>query len=325
MRFTLRLLKPKDFHWCASILEDGFERHSELRGKLPELWSGLMAIDALSMIVIVDDDQSDRVAFGAAAIISDECLEMTLASTQPNFALRVLMRELEAKSSHARPFVMRLQDIRALNHPKHGVNLAVLHYSEVLSGYRAEEVRLVRDKALHALLELQRGYALKEFLMEVYGEQDLPFAKAMGLRVRADYPHQAFPAWRRPLLFGMRRDEVAEQWGSPVATLFSYAAPVFFFSITQQRILLRACQNDRDADIASELGIETTTLREHWRAIFAKVEAGQKRFGLSLEHLPDFAVVENRSRAVLVPYLKQHPEELRPADPRNFRVAQESR
>lgn len=318
MGFTLRRLTPKDFQWCAAILEDGFEHHLELRVRLPEIWSGLMAIDALSMIVIVDDHRNERVSFGAAAIISDECVEATLTSDEPNFALRVMMREFETESALTQPFILRLSDIRAVNHPKHGVNLAVLHYSEVLPNYTPEEIRAVRDKALHALLEMQRGYALKEFLMEVYGEQDLPFTKSMGLKLRSDYSQHGFPPSKHPLLVGLRREEVAEYWGAPVATLFSYSAPVFFFTLMQQRVLLRAYDGESDGQISKELGVETTTLRDHWRAIFDRVAAAQERSRFLLRHLPDFSKVENRSRNQLVTYLGQHPEELRPSSAKNF-------
>src|SRR5207237_280542 len=121
-------------------------------------------------------------------------------------------------------------------------------------------------------LELQCGYALKEFVMEFYGEKDMPFALAMGLQIRSDYPHYSrsgnapLAPEKRPYLVGLKNDEVfkAQKWGSPIAMLFGYSAPVCFFSIMQQRILVRACRAQRDPDIALELGVEASTLRDHW-------------------------------------------------------------
>lgn len=169
MGFAVRSLKGKDFQWCADVLEDGFEIRPDLRNKLPQLWSALIVIDALTMIGIIDDTTHERVAFGAAGVLSEECLELALTSPEPNLAVRIFERELQNLDSSrpSRPLIMRLKDIREVNHPKIGVNLAVLHYSEVIPGRTDHEIRTVRDKALHALIETQRGYALKEFVFEL--------------------------------------------------------------------------------------------------------------------------------------------------------------
>src|SRR5262245_17953428 len=126
------------------------------------------------MIVITDDHSSERVAFGAGAILADKCVEEIRLRERPHVTRLVMARERSGQ-----PAILRPDDIRRVNHPRHRVNLSVLHYSEVLAGRSFEEQRVIRDKAVGELLSAQRGYATKEFIYEFYGADDLPFARVM--------------------------------------------------------------------------------------------------------------------------------------------------
>jgi len=147
----------------------------------------------------------------------------------------------------------------------------------------------------------------------------VPFSRTMGADLWNDYrdffangreliPERA----RRPFLVGRTRDEIINAWGSPVGTLFAYLVPRIFFTPMQQRVLLRACRTPTpsDPEIADELGIERSTLRDHWRAIFARSAAANI--------LHDLTEASPALRPALVAYLEQHPEELRPIDKKYF-------
>ena len=324
MGYSSRAATEKDFAWCAGNLEDGFEREPGWQRELPRLWRQLFRDEALSMIVITDDLTSEQVAFGAGAILTDECVETIRLRDRPHMALYVMERE---RCGHRA--ILRPDDIRHVNHPRHRVNLCVLHYSEVLAGRSFEEQRVIRDKAVSELLSAQRGYATKEFIFEFYGTDDLPFARVMGTNVRSDF--SAFyasseepppPPRKHPYLVGLTLDEVGRAWGSPIGMLFGYLEPRLFFTPMQQRVLVRAYRTPTpgDPELSDELTIERSTLRDHWRAIFSRVAAAQADNLVPRGVLPDFSEPSSALRPALLAYLQQHPEELRPLDRKYFDV-----
>jgi len=320
MGFALRPPLRLDLDWCQSIMEDGFERRPALQRQLPRLWRGLLDEDAISMIQIEDQTTGAPVAFGAGVVVSDECAASARTRTAPNLAVSILERELTASR-----WILRPKQVPAVNHPKHGVNLVILHYSEVLPGRALAELQAVRDLAVGELLRTQRGYALREFLMEFYGIEDLPFMNRMGAIVRTDYASyfasgapMPRPS-RRPFLLGLRAQEMEQQWGTPLAMLFSKEHPRIFFTLRQQQVLNRAVRTPTptDPEIARELGLQPP-LRDHWRAMFARVAALQVRGRVPTIGLPHFSDRSADLRAALLTYVNEHPCELRPADERYF-------
>lgn len=321
MGFALRPPLRLDLDWCQSIEEDGFERRPALLSQLPRMWRRLLDEEAISMIQIEDQSTGVPVAFGAGVIVSDECAASARTRTEPNLAVSILERELTAA-----PWILRPKQVPAVNHPRHGVNLVILHYSEVLPERPFAELQAVRDLAVGELLRTQRGYALREFLMEFYGVEDLPFMTRMGAIVRTDYASYFAagaplprPA-RRPFLLGLSDKEMEQQWGAPLAMLFSKEDPRIFFTLRQQQVLNRAVRTPTptDPEIARELGLQPSTLRDHWRAMFARVAALQVRGRVPTIGLPHFSDRSADLRAALLTYVNEHPCELRPADERYF-------
>lgn len=313
MGFSSRVATSADLAWCAGILDDGFERRPALKRELRRLWRRLTMDEALSMVVVVDDRRDELVAFGAGGILADEYANDPATGTQPHLALRLMEAELDGKHALLRP-----DAVRGVNHPVQGVTLCVLHYSEFVPGRAFDEVRAVRELAVAELLLALRGYATKEFVFEFYGLDDVAFTQVMGTRVRTDYSDfyassgtAVPPRDRWPVLVGLRANEAAAAWGSPVGSLFAYLEPRLFFSRKQQEVLLLASRTPTPADpaIAKRLGIGRDALRDRWRTIF-------DRFGDVglLGHVPRGPLL----RPAVVAYLQQHPEELRPVDERHF-------
>ena len=295
MRFSRRLVTVRDLKWCSDILEDGFENRLDLRSRLPELWAGLLSSSALTMIVVQDDAAQRRVAFGAGVIVPDEFVTLARQAHRPHVGVALIEKEARQPGVH----VLRPDQIRKVNHPGHGVNLLILHYSEAVDQYGRDELRLVRDKSLQALVELQAGYAMKEVLFEFYGEDDLPYCHVMGMNLRDTYEQYYLPGSipvppreKRPFLVGLARDEMEAKWGSPVASLFTYARPYFFFTPAQQNVLIRALLGESDAEICDDLCIMNSTIREHWKAIYERVLDVQQNWRRDLKvlkvdgHLP---------------------------------------
>lgn len=260
MGFSVRPAVRSDLPWCADILDGGFEHHPRLKCELPRLWRTWLAEDAAAMIVIIDDTSDLPVAFGMGGLLSDDSLLQIRRAGRPHLALQIAEREARGEICLLRP-----DAVRRVNHPRQGVNLCVLHYSEVIPGRSFDEKRVIRHKALGELLAVQRGYAAKEFVYEPYGESDLAFAQVMGTRVRNDYrayfemrAGTAPPSEKWPFLVGLSLTESEAAFGSAVGLLFSYLAPLLLFSPMQQRVLARASRTPKpfDPGLAHELAIE---------------------------------------------------------------------
>ncbi len=317
MRFTLRLAENTDLDWCAATIRDGFQYHPELRALLPRLWAELLDADAMTMVLVLDDFHRTRVAFGAAVIVSDEFVQEPSYGRDPYVAVRLLQRERGGQS----PYILRPEQIRAINCPEHGVNLCVLHYVENVPGLTHELARPVRDKAVSALVETQSGFAAKRMCFELFGRRDdVAYAERMGVNIRTEY--SAFfqnagskpPPEDWPFLGELTRQEAEQQWGSPVSALFSYSPPVIFFSPMQLRVLHRSYRGHSDHRIANDSNLAPVTIREHWKAIFNRVLELQRQ-GVFREPVIKQAGVAGQ-RYDLFHYLQQHPEELRPVHKR---------
>jgi len=100
-----------------------------------------------------------------------------------------------------------------------------------------------------------------------------------------------------------------------MGSLFLYQAPRCGFRPSEQRVLLAALRGGTDKELADDLGISLATVKKHWLSIYSRVST----------HLPALlpnrgATVEEGSRGRekkqhIIEYVREHPEELRPASP----------
>ena len=119
------------------------------------------------------------------------------------------------------------------------------------------------------------------------------------------------PVDLRPFLLGLFRDDPESQMpGSTVSFLFQVRDPRFFFSLAEQRVLLRATvQGSSDQEIADVLGISLDAVKQAWRSAYARVDSVDSAV------LGDNIVGSTRGkekRRQLIDYLRFHMEELRP-------------
>jgi hypothetical protein len=95
--------------------------------------------------------------------------------------------------------------------------------------------------------------------------------------------------------------------------LFSCAAPQVGFSLSEQRMLSAAFKGRTDEDLSALLNISLTGVKKRWRSIYQRV-------AVTLPHVFDGQsagqawVLERgkERRRILLAYLRDHPEELRP-------------
>jgi hypothetical protein len=309
----------------------GFESRPELRRRLPAIWARLLQEEAIEVLEILDDESGERVAFGVAAMLSDECAVMMRTRRTPHSAADILEREDQAsqlaRSTIARPpWILRPKDIRVQNHPRHGLTFCLLHYFELMLKSPREDILVVRGEALMKLVETQRGYFLKELLFETYGEDDRDFIESMGCHVRTGYElyyaEKGLPLPKlsdRPLMVGVTSEEILP--GRPVYQLFNKRAPRIFFTLRQQSVLTRAARKPMptDDDIAAELGISGNRVRSIWRGIYHAVYVAQTVGRLADGYPFDPQQSGTQKRRAVLAFVTDNPVELRPVHRTYFR------
>jgi DNA-binding NarL/FixJ family response regulator len=101
--------------------------------------------------------------------------------------------------------------------------------------------------------------------------------------------------------------------GSWVGSLFVYQPPQFDFRPSEQRLLLAALQGGTDDSLAETLGVSLSAVKKTWRTTYSRVTA--KSPGLIPDQVPEELTSERgkEKKQRLLAYLREHPEELRPA------------
>ena len=322
MHLSFRPAKEKDFGWCVSILRDGFEHRPDLRSHLPRIWGNLLRDDAITMVVLEDKDRGGAlVAFGATVFVSDRIAEKVMAEPKPHLAVAVLERELQER---ARP-ILRAPDIRRSS-ANTGLNLLILHYSEVINGYSEEDCLVIRDTMVFGLLESHRRNHLKLLLYEFYGEQDLAFMKDSGARVVSDfkdwYEGNGLPlpqSQDRPYLVAADKDTTRKRPAAWLSWLFFSSPSRVRLTPSEQKIASRALAGETDAELTLNPIVSSNTVKRHWRSIYKKVALAKidlippELLKIERDHLSSNGdAILKKKRPFLLNYLRQHPEELRP-------------
>jgi DNA-binding CsgD family transcriptional regulator len=113
---------------------------------------------------------------------------------------------------------------------------------------------------------------------------------------------------------GLTRELATSRMGTWASTLFVYQAARFGFRPSEQRLLLTALLGGTDEDIADHLSISRSAVKKAWHSIYERVATRDP------ELIPCGALIGSASsergkgkKQRLIAYLRDHPEELRPA------------
>ena len=186
-------------------------------------------------------------------------------------------------------------------------------------GLDPDDAMQLYNQLYRAFATLWRGYKIKEIFIEPSGEAIHWEALRTGFHVLNDYTAfyngNAPPPDQRPCLMSVTRDQALLDIGSSVSHAFAYTPPRFFFSELQQQVLRWALAGAEDEEIASLLERTIWTVHKRWQNIYDRVEE------VSPDLLPETGDRKQgtgkrgtEKRRVLLRYLQEHPEELRPVD-----------
>ena len=221
-----------------------------------------------------------------------------------------------AASTHAgKSPLLDLDRIRSENSGS-GLHLYIAYTGWCEPPLTVEEAYLVRTYMNQEFAKLAQGYNFREVLIEVVGDESLRRAISAGFYLRTDFAAHFEtappPSHLHPYLLSVTREEAMRVDGSLLAHTFAYSPPRFFFSLRDQELLLYAMTGSSDEEIAALLQRTPGNVKARWRTLYARV-------GDVMPHLLPAGVEGVRGREkrhLLLAYLRDHPEELRPLKPR---------
>ena len=309
MFVKFRPVRMGDLPECLECIRDVFAYRSEQElAALLEFWRELLSTRAGSGAVM-DDSREGIVWFSLKVFISDEYAGFLKTDAPPYVGREVLRSWLKGASP-----CLDARDVRQANSST-GVNILVLNSGAPKRMRAPERMRRLADHAVDFARYCSAGYRCKELLQEFYDDFTCSWATGAGFRLRSEYGWHGASIDNsvRPRLYGVTAEEAAVSAGTLASTIFSYQPPRFFFRPNEQDLLVEALVGETDETLAKSLGLALVTVRKRWDGIYERVADALP------EILQPSRPLENGARGgekkrLLLSYLRQHPEELRPCE-----------
>ena len=306
---------------CCALLEQyRFVYDDALLRSLPLMFKALLSLGAMQLCLVEDRGSRDRpviIAFCASIFVTEGFCYEARTQLPPYLGLQVARRF----ERHHLPVLNR--EHIALANSETGACVMTCYCGTRPDYIPAERVFAVREKMAEAFRLAHHGYWLKEIVCAPIGNEKLHWALDAGFQLRCDYAkfyqdaNLGLPELdKRPWLVGLTREEALSHYGSRVSSLFVFTPPRFRFSFAEQAVLRRSLAGETDEEMASYLSISPWTVKKRWQSIYERV--AQTDIGLLPSGTREIQV-ESRGaerRRHLLAYLRKHPEELRPLNPR---------
>jgi DNA-binding CsgD family transcriptional regulator len=313
-------MRAKDVKECVTIISTHAVMRSHYADALSDLaavWLGLLGREAFRAVVFEDSQKScpNIVGFGVSAFVSDDFLH---SLKRPPFFW--LGPELTKRISRGEYPLLSDRAVREAN-AKGGLNLVVWE-----AAVRAEFWERVETHttAISAFVELHRGFLLKEVISQTNIRKQLESSLRSGAQLlqedgryvdSVDISPDLDKLLKIPHYIGLTRKVALSRPGAWVGSLFIYQAPHCGFRPSEQRLLLAALPGLTDQELADDLGISLSAVKKTWLSIYNRVSSNLPSL------FPDRVAMQGESergrekKQHLISYLRDHPEELRPASP----------
>jgi len=308
LRLQGRLLGHADLHEAQRLVPAWLPLPAAVRAAVPAIWTRLLGHPGFNGDVIEDLGRppGQRIVGLGVAIALDERWARRLHDDPPPFAPAQLYAEL--MDGRFQP--PGDKDLARLN-ARGEVSFLVLHYEQTLQDLANPDTLEILGVAMSLFRYAHAGYRLRSLYQEAIGEQGA-YLQSMGFRQRTARAQAGLSE-----LYGLHRDEAARLLpGSPVRDAFQFTPPRFGFAASERRLLRLAVTQLTDEAIGDELGISGHGVKKLWRQVHQRAQD-------AMPHLFDDGVSGSgngadssgrgpEKRRVLLQYLRQHPEELRP-------------
>lgn len=320
MPLMYRPTRAADLNACLALIPEGPLFDDAIRPGLLRLWREVLARRCAESAVIYDGKRlpgSQIVGFGLSVFVTEEFAHEAKTQLPPYIDKHVLDRWARGCSP-----LLDLDAIREANSGA-GLHLLIMHHGVMEDSLTPDEVSQARILLFDAFRAYHRGYRLKDFIDEVYGEAQLERYTARGPRLYTDY--EAFfrsgavpppPLGRHPYLIGTTRAEALAREGTYAFEVFSYVPPRFHFAPEEQELLHHALLGLTDAELGRTLHAALATVKKRWASIYDRVASVDPDLLLGgAEAVPPEGRRGPEKRRRLLGYLRQHLEELRPVKP----------
>jgi DNA-binding CsgD family transcriptional regulator len=310
-------MRPDDVHECVEIVRAhpllGPQYGSGIKD-LRSVWLSLLGREAFRAVVFEDAKVSHvrTVGVGVSIFVSDaffcDLKTPPLMWIGPEVTKRILCGNSPLLSDNQ----VRQANVRG------GLNLLTW-----VGAFNADHLQSTEGLSamIAAFVDEHRGFLLREIIAHAMTLENLEGAiRSGGLffnPVDGHYVeslhmslHEVFAS---PHVVGLTRELALARVGTWIGTLFVYQPPQFGFRPSEQRLLLAALQGGTDDDLARELGISLSGVKKTWGSIYGRVRLRSP--GLIPDHVPAELTSERgkEKKQRLLAYVREHPEELRPA------------
>ncbi len=312
-----RPMRPKDVRECAEIVAAHpivGPRYGSAISHLRPAWLKLLGSEAFRNVVLEETDRfrTRMIGIGASVFVSNHFLHAV--KTPP---LLWIGPELASRIMRGDSPVLSDKEVRIANSVG-GLNLVIWE-----ACIRPEAAH--RPDAYHAsvasFVHYHRGFLIKELIGQVTSVKHLQvivnnggfFLNASNGRYMQSPIESPAELVMTPHIWGSTRELLIGRLGSWVSCLFDYKPPQLGFSSSEQRLLLCALEGGTDEQLADQLAISRSGVKNTWCSIYRRVAERLP------ELIPNNDEVESTFRErgkekkqQLITYLREHLEELRP-------------
>lgn len=311
-------MRAKDVRECVDIVARHpvlAPRYGDTIRDLKAAWLGVLGREAFRAVVFEGSPQSGNgiIGTGISAFVSDEFLREL--KKPPFFWVGPELTKLILRGESP---LLSDRGVREAN-AKGGLNLIV--WEGVLRpefwGY-AE----AHDAVISAFVEQHRGFLLKELLAQPSTREALEITLRSGSQLLHkdgryfDFGNRSLDEiFKGPHYVGLTRNVALSRPGAWAGSLFVNQAPQCGFRPSEQRLLLAALRGGTDRELAEEIGISLPAVKKTWLSIYGRVSKQLPLIFPNGVAIPEDGERGREKKQHLIAYLRDHPEELRPACP----------
>lgn|SRR5208282_4072011 len=323
MRLRRRPMLPRDAQPCAELIASHpleKQRYCQLAEQLPSAWKQCLRCGSL-ITVVLEDMESGKPSlqgFGVSVFVTDE---FTYSCKMPS--MQWIGPELVRCLMRGESPVLGPKEIRDAN-SSDGLNLA--SWASILCPQNESDRTQVQVELMTAFMQEHTGFKLKEIIgqqnerimMEVVSNSGGLFWNCAQQRYVEAHNFDVEEVLQHPFILGAT-PETAREHLSWTTTLFQYTPPRMYPKPTEQKLLRAAMQGSRDAELSRELGVSLSFVKKTWCSIYKR----------AFEKLPELNLdigtgsIPRRGKEkkqVVLSYLREHPEELRPISSPKLRL-----
>lgn len=314
-----RLVEEADLPACLEL----FDRNGRcavsprVREQLPRLWSEWLAQDRRfpKSFVLWESLGSARGsglhAIGTAHFVRDEVYDLLMSAPQPYLLDRLYGMVLDGE----RPFLDQREIAQA--NAGEGLSLLMSLYLQREHDLEHPDSHRLRPLGTAAWYFCHAGFNVRRLLSEVYGRPGGAYMEAGGFElVQVFEAGPDLPPDSEACQLVLDRANQPPRAMQPLSLwLLHPQPPVLGLSASLQAVAIHALQGDTDRAIAARLGISPDAVKQAWRAILKAVATHMPELCADTTDATADGATPVRGaehRRVVIEYLRQHMEELRP-------------